>query len=176
MRSPTYFARLLTDAKGAGKETFMHFTISNLRERPEFMDVVADRCWHAWWTKTAVSLAEYTGWVAQGLSSSGVPCTMVAHIGQTYAGSVALIASDIDERPNYTRWIASLWVEEDYRRQGIAAALIEQARSEAKHCGFEIAYLCATEANSPYYRALKFVEIEENVDGLNIFEIKTLLT
>jgi GNAT superfamily N-acetyltransferase len=145
--------------------------ISNLREHTEFLDIVAQRCWTAWWMEGAVSLEEYRGWVAACVASTTVPSCLVAHVGKEFRGAVSLIASDMNKRPQYTPWIAALWVEEGYRRQGTAVALIDSARKEAKRCGYEKAYLCATEANSPYYRARGFTQIESDVEGLNVFEI-----
>jgi GNAT superfamily N-acetyltransferase len=151
----------------------MTYIISNLRERPEFVSTIADRCWNAWWTDSPVSLREYTGWVQACVTSTGVPAAMVAHEDGVYAGSAKLIASDLEQRPHYTPWIAALWVDETFRRQGIAEALIQQARAEARRCGFDKVYLCATESNSPYYRARGFTQIETDVGGLNIFAIVT---
>ncbi|MEJ7011468.1 GNAT family N-acetyltransferase [Sinorhizobium meliloti] len=36
-----------------------------------------------------------------------------------------MIENDLDDRPQYTPWIAALWVEPDMRRRGIAAKLME---------------------------------------------------
>ncbi|MGH0361433.1 GNAT family N-acetyltransferase [Sinorhizobium meliloti] len=46
-----------------------------------------------------------------------------------------LIENDLDDRPQYTPWIAALWVEPDMRRRGIAAKLMEAARKQASARG-----------------------------------------
>jgi GNAT superfamily N-acetyltransferase len=145
--------------------------ISDLRNVAHFADTVASRGWHAWWQDSPVPLSEYRTWVQEAIDGKGVPTCLVVHDGETYQGSVKLIARDMDARPNYTPWIAALWVDESFRRQGNAQNLITAARKKLHSLGIEKAYLCATETNSPYYRARGFTQIETDVDGLNVFVI-----
>jgi predicted N-acetyltransferase YhbS len=147
--------------------------ISNLRNHPDMADIIANRCWNAWWTETEVSLAEYLAHLEPMMAGKDVPLALVAHVQGEYLGSVLLIESDLDDRPQYTPWIAALWVEPKSRRQGIAAKLIEAARGEAAFHGYGLCYLCATPDNSPYYLARDFEKIESDISGLNIFTIKS---
>lgn len=89
----------------------MSFAISTLQEHPQFAGIIADRCWHAWWQDSEISLAEYRGWVKECITSKGIPSCFVAHDGETYLGSASLIADDLSSRLHYTPWIAALWVE-----------------------------------------------------------------
>jgi GNAT superfamily N-acetyltransferase len=146
-------------------------TISPLRERPEFADTLADRAWHAWWTDSGVSLAAYRAHLDPMMEGDGIPLALVAHEGGTYVGSVLLVESDLDARPQLAPWIAALWVEPDQRRQGIAARLIEAARAEAKRLGHASCFLCATPDKAPYYVARGFGLVEADVDGLDVFVI-----
>ena len=56
-----------------------------------------------------------------------MPIALVAHRGDDFLGTASLIASDLDERPQYTPWVAAVWTEPQAREQGIAPALIERA-------------------------------------------------
>ena len=56
-------------------------------------------------------------------------------------------------------------------RKGIAAALMQRARTEAKRLGHDICYLCAEPKVTPYYLARGFTQIETDVAGLNVFSI-----
>jgi ribosomal protein S18 acetylase RimI-like enzyme len=142
--------------------------ISNLRTVPHFAETLADRAWNAWWTDK-IPLSEYRSWVDACLVGDGVPMALVAHDGDRYLGSVKLIASDLDSRPQYTPWIAALWVDPEYRRQGTATRLINAAASSAQQAGFTSVYLCANTANTPFYLARNFRQIEADVEQLNIF-------
>ncbi|PYE87176.1 GNAT family N-acetyltransferase [Phyllobacterium leguminum] len=145
--------------------------ISNLRSYPDMADIIADRCWNAWWTETEVSLTEYRAHLEPMIAGNEVPVALIAHDQGEYLGSVLLIENDLDDRQQYTPWIAALWVEPESRRQGIAAKLIEAARREAAFQGYGLCYLCATPDNTPYYIARGFEQIETDVSGLNIFTI-----
>lgn len=147
--------------------------ISELRRVPHFSEVIADRGWHEWWSDTDTSLLDYRKGIEQIASISGLPAALVAHDKDHYAGSVLLIHSDLDERPEYSPWIAALWVEPAFRRQGVAEALIGSARAKAHEVGFETCFLCANSANSPYYAMRGFQLFEEDVAGMNIFTISS---
>ncbi|MEI2301014.1 GNAT family N-acetyltransferase [Ensifer sp. MJa1] len=145
--------------------------ISNLKTFPHWADTIADRAWHAWWTESDVSLAQYRAHIDPMIDGNGVPFALVAHSDGIYLGSVFVIENDLDERPQYAPWIAALWVEEEARRQGIAATLIAVARREISALGHDTCYLCASAENSPYYLARGFKQIESDVSGLNLFSI-----
>lgn len=144
-------------------------TISNLRNRPSFADMIADRAWHAWWTDGGMSLADYRAHLDPMMKDSGVPFALVADEGNAYLGSVLLIENDLASRPQYAPWIAALWVEPARRRQGVAGRLIDTARTEAARLGRETCYLCAAPHNWPYYLAHGFRQVEADVEGLGVF-------
>ncbi len=145
--------------------------ISDLRAAPEFVAVVAERGWQAWWADSDLSLADYRSGIAQIARASGFPAALVAHGGARYLGSVLLIASDVDKRPQYSPWIAALWVEPEARRQGIAQALIAAARARARALGHGSCYLCADPALAPFYQNRGFRLIEADVEGMVILRI-----
>ncbi len=145
--------------------------ISPLHRHPHFADTIAHRGWHAWWTDSGVPLVDYRKHLDPMMAQTGIPLALVAHAGETYLGSALLIESDLDARPQYAPWIAALWVDEAHRRKGIAAALMQRARTEAKRLGHDICYLCAQPKVTPYYLARGFTQIETDVAGLNVFSI-----
>ncbi|MEI3854984.1 MULTISPECIES: GNAT family N-acetyltransferase [unclassified Ensifer] len=147
--------------------------VSNLQTCPEWADTIASRAWNAWWTDSGVSLAEYRAHLDPMIEGEDIPLALVAHKEGKYLGSVLLIENDLDDRPQYSPWIAALWVEPEVRRNGIAAKLMEVARNEATKRGYGLCYLCATPDNSPYYLARGFEQIESDVSGLNIFTIRS---
>ena len=94
-------------------------TISNLTDRPEFFDRIADRIWRAWWEPHGVPLAYIVGRMQENLKGHALPRAFVAHAGETFAGTASVIVSDLDERPQYTPWVAAVWVEPQFRSQRI---------------------------------------------------------
>jgi GNAT superfamily N-acetyltransferase len=149
------------------------WTISNLAHVRHFADIVADRGWHAWWQNDGISLADYRVGLEPMLKGEAIPMGFVAHRGKTYLGSVLLIESDLEARPQLSPWIAALWVDVEHRGQGVGADLMAAARTASVRLGIDKAYLCAETRISPYYFARGWRQIEMDVDGLNVFEITT---
>lgn len=145
--------------------------ISNLRNEPHFATAIADRGWNAWGSSLNVTLADYLAGVEQMTRGDGVPCAFVAHSGPHYMGSVLLIENDLESRPAYAPWIAALWVDPAFRRQGVAVKLLEAARNETLRLGHTTCYLCAIPSKSAYYLARGFRLIERDVEDVNVLTI-----
>ncbi len=141
------------------------FTISDLRQAPEFFDVVADRIWQAWWKEKGHPLDFIAGRLRENLNAEPIPFALVAHDGAKFLGSVSVIALDVAERPQYSPWVAALWVDDTYRRQGIGAALVERAVGALFSLGIQRAYLAASGGRRSFYVKRGWTQIEEDVGG-----------
>lgn len=147
------------------------FTISDLRQRPEFFDSVADRIWRAWWEPNGHPLEYITGRLKENMLDTPIPLALVAHHSGTFLGTASVIASDLDERPDLTPWVAAVWVEERARGTGIGAALVERATQTCFALGFPCAYLCARPRMTRFYERLGWTILERKVgrDQLSVF-------
>ena len=143
----------------------------DLRERPDFATTVADRIWRAWWEPKGYSLAFVEGLVQRNLSDELIPFALVAHDGDTFLGTASVIASDLDERPQYTPWIAAVWVEPEHRSNGIGATLVRAGAEKAHALGFDPVYLCALPSKQGFYTRLGWRLVETGVTeaGLAVF-------
>lgn len=139
------------------------FTISDLRQRPDFADAVADRIWRAWWRPHGHPLDHITTRLRENLTATPVPFALVAHDGDKFLGTASVIASDLEERPLLTPWVAAVWVEEDARKRGVGAALVNRAARDAFALGVSRAYLCARPAMTGFYQGLGWTLIERDV-------------
>lgn len=140
------------------------FTISDLRQRPEFLDTVADRIWQAWWRDSGHPL----GYIAdrlrnENLNADPIPFAMVAHDGTEFLGTSSVIASDLAERPQFSPWVAAVWVEPQARRRGIGGALVDRAAQGCFALGVDRAYLCARLERSDFYEGLGWIPVERDV-------------
>lgn len=144
-------------------------TFHTLTDRPEFLDVVADRIWTAWWSQSGVSPAELRKDVALSIGAQSTPDAIIALKNGIYAGSALLIANDDADFPHLTPWIAAVWVEPEHRRQGIAGQIMAQLRTRARAAGIEAVYLVAKAQRIPFYLGQGYQLISTTPDGSGIF-------
>lgn len=155
--------RTLTSSPTVGAMTIAFPSVVDLRERPEFASIIADRVWRAWWEPKGSALAFVEKLVQQRLDCKPIPIALVAHDRGTFLGTASVLASDLDERPQYTPWVADVWVEPEHRSNGIGAALVRAAADKAHTLGFDPAYLCALPLKHGFYERLGWRLVEAGV-------------
>jgi predicted N-acetyltransferase YhbS len=136
------------------------------------MEAVADRVWRAFWKNDGHPLELLTGLVSQSLSSGPIPTSLVAHEGEEFLGTVALIECDEETRPQYTPWVAALWVEPEHRRRGIGAALVHNASELAFTAGAKRVHLLTRESRLSFYESLGWQVLEANAPEAGLFILK----
>jgi GNAT superfamily N-acetyltransferase len=147
------------------------YSVSDLRERPYFAPTVADRVWRAWWEPKGYPLAFIEDLVQQNLDNEPIPFAIVAHSQETFLGTASVIASDLDARPQYTPWVAAVWVDPVHRSSGVGAALVQAGARMAQRLGFDPSFLCALPPKHGFYEGLgwKMVEADVTDAGLAVF-------
>jgi len=149
---------------GGGRKSMpLPFTISDLRQRPEFFDLVADRIWQAWWKAQGHPLDYIAGRLRENLNAEPIPLALVAHEGPAFLGTSSLIASDLGERPQLTPWVAAVWVEPQARRRGVGAALVNRAAQDCFALGIGRVHLCARPPRSEFYERLGWIPVERGI-------------
>jgi predicted N-acetyltransferase YhbS len=141
----------------------VNLTISDLRQQPAFFDAVADRIWRAWWKERGFPASTITGRLQENMTPSPIPFALVAHRGDTFLGTSSVIAADLKERPQYSPWVAAVWVDPKYRMQEIGSALVARAVDDAFALHFRRVYLCAEKERRRFYTRQGWQPIEENV-------------
>jgi predicted N-acetyltransferase YhbS len=147
--------------------------ILNLNDAPEFKPIVVDRIWQAFWRPYGAALSDVETALADVLASGAFPFSLVASDGDQFTGTVTAIVSDLDARPQFSPWIAALWVEPDRRGQGIAEALVNAATARLFDQGMSPVYLCAKRPMRGFYQRLNWGLIEQDIgpDGLDVFTL-----
>jgi GNAT superfamily N-acetyltransferase len=157
---------------GPGRKSMsLPLTISDLRQCPEFFDTIADRIWRAWWKPDGRPLDYISGRLRENMSATPIPFALVAHQGEKFLGTASVIGSDLAERPQFTPWVAAVWVEPQARRRGIGAALVDRATRQCFALGVSRAYLCARPRLSGFYQGLGWTVLERKVGRheMNVF-------
>ncbi len=145
------------------KEQQLPFTISDMRQRPEFFDTVAMRIWQAWWKPDGHPLDYISGRLRENMDVTPIPFALVAHDGESFLGTASVIASDLAERPQLTPWVAAVWVEPEARQRGVGGALVDRATEDCFALGVSRAHLCARLQRSGFYERLGWIPIERDV-------------
>ncbi len=96
------------------------------------------------------------------LAGEKIPKTFVAVKDEEILGSAAIVVSDMDDRPDLTPWLASVFVDKDKRRQGTGAKLVNKVVKYAEGIGVETLYLF-TPDKEKFYTSLGWETIEERV-------------
>ena len=94
------------------------------------------------------------------------PITFICIIDNECIGTVSVYENDFKERPQYSPWLASLYVKPKYRDKKMGQQLITYLISHLKALNYSELYL-KTENASEYYKKLgwKLVESVNNQDA-----------
>jgi GNAT superfamily N-acetyltransferase len=147
------------------------FAISDLRQQPKFFDTVADRIWRAWWQPLGHPASTIADRLRRNMDTTPIPFALVAHDGDQFLGTASVIEDDLAERPQYTPWVAAVWVDPAHRRRRVGGALVDRAARDCFAVGIARAWLCAVPARSAFYASLGWSAIEHGVGerGLTVW-------
>lgn len=132
----------------------MSLTLQDLRHAPEHLPTLAAWHHHQWadlnpgqtLEQRLISMQAY-------LAESLIPSTFIALQAGQLAGSAAIVQCDMDTHPEWTPWLASVYVKPELRQQGLGSALVKYAMSQAQQAGLPHLYLF-TPDRAPFYQAL----------------------
>jgi len=68
----------------------------------------------------------------KGATRGGIPTTIVAFYADSLAGTASLVKHDMETHRELMPWLASVYVAQEYRNQGIGSALVQQIIKEAR--------------------------------------------
>lgn len=141
----------------------MNIRIINLRERMDLLDTVSEWVWREWASDKPLEYVKYQ--TKNNTQLDRVPMTFVALDGDTPVGTVALWTNDLRCRQDLYPWMASLYVVDDMRNNGIGRQLQDYAIDAAKQLGYEELYLFTDHIG--YYERLgwMFMELAPTTTG-----------
>jgi RimJ/RimL family protein N-acetyltransferase/GNAT superfamily N-acetyltransferase len=119
--------------------------------------------WRAWWKPGGVPLERITSGLAEMMKGERIPFAIVAHDGDAFLGSTLAIASDLDERPQFSPWVAAVWVEPQHRLKQVGRSLVGHAARTLFARGFARVYLCASANRRNFYISQGWAPIEEKI-------------
>lgn len=139
------------------------FKIQYLSERPEHIPTLA--AWHfAQWGELNPA-NDVTARIARfqtHLQERAIPTTFIATAGDQPLGSASLVFHDLDIRPQYTPWLASVYVDPSQRGSGIGQALVRRVMQEVAERRVENLYLFTLDREA-FYTRLGWEPIERTI-------------
>ncbi len=88
-----------------------------------------------------------------------IPLALVALENRAVIGTASLKKFDMDTRMQYSPWLASVYVSEEWRGKGIGTSLVRAMEDKAKEIGIKILYLYTPDAQD-FYAKLGWRELE----------------
>lgn len=147
-----------------------------LKHKPIYLDQVAEWLYLEWGIKTAGnSILSVKEKLETFKNIDKIPINFVALKRDNLVGTFNLMLSDPPKRRDLSPWFGSLYVNPDYRNQGIGTFLLKSAVSRAKELGIQKLYLC-TPTQQKMYAMSGWQPIDEvNFRGeeVTIMEIST---
>jgi predicted N-acetyltransferase YhbS len=116
--------------------------IENLSGHRDLIPLLAQWHYRQWGDLTgASSEKDYQKLLCRYTSPQIIPLTLLAVNGNRLLGSVNVVQSDLDIRPELTPWLAQLYVPPEERDRGIGSTLVRAAAARSKELGFDTLYL-----------------------------------
>jgi N-acetylglutamate synthase-like GNAT family acetyltransferase len=115
--------------------------IITLADAPGYIDTLAK--WHhqQWQAlNPGQTLEQRLQKMQRYLAGSFIPGAYVACDGRLL-GSAAIVECDMDSRPELSPWLASVYVDFPYRREGIGSMLVQHVIEQASLQGIKRLYL-----------------------------------
>ena len=123
--------------------------IELLADRPEFIPTLAEWHFREWaYLRPGDSVANRTRLLHERSGRRELPMTLVASSGKELLGSAMLIHYEMDTRPQYTPWLAGVFVAPTHRQNGVGRALTQHVIREAAVRGFHTLYLFTPNAEA----------------------------
>jgi predicted N-acetyltransferase YhbS len=148
------------------------FQISDFREHRRYGPTIADRVWNAWWRNAGHPVSDIERHIIEMADASPLPMAIVAHNDNGYLGSAFLIHSDMEERAQYSPWVAALWVEAAERKRGVGRALIGEAAKTAGSLGYRAVYICCRPELERFYSGVGWRIIEQAAGARRLSVLK----
>mgnify|MGYP001035410033 CR=1 FL=1 len=137
--------------------------------REEDVEAVARLRIEAFFKDSDRTMAEDAAGLRELLRGDGFECSLVARIDAEAVGSILFVRHELEPAHALTPWLAGLVVAENFRRQGIGAALVRAVETHARAVGTGRLHLYTWQARN-FYAALGWQAVERIVqDGEPMF-------
>jgi len=135
--------------------------IAPLYDHLEFLDEMAE-LHHAEWQhiSSTGSIEKRKKALTNAANSEGIPSIYVAYKETEFIGSAAIVAQDLETRPDIGPWLAAVFVRKSWRKKGVATQLCKHIEIQAIKASVQKLYL-VTENASKFYAKNNWLHLEQ---------------
>ncbi|MBF9002354.1 MULTISPECIES: GNAT family N-acetyltransferase [Vibrio] len=144
--------------------------ISLLAEHPHCVPEIAQWYFTEWASKSPTGTLEkvIVDVKARSENRDKLPLSYIGLQNGVLAGVVELKFREHKKYPEYEHWLGGVYVKSDFRKQGVAKAIIVKALSHADSLGISELYLQTEEKNVSLYAQFGFKELHKAELGITI--------
>ena len=137
--------------------------IENLSDRVDLLPELAQLHLAEWgYLRPGQTLEDRIAALTGCLGKAEIPTAVVATDKDKLVGSALLVEHDMSTRKDLTPWLAGVLVKSQYRKSGVATALVQRIESEASALNIPRLYLY-TDKESAFYAKRGWRELESCV-------------
>jgi GNAT superfamily N-acetyltransferase len=130
-----YFAIIAARKDGA-------MQISHIKYFQHWIPIIAKWIFDEWtYVYPQKTFQEIQRTLISRINEREMPITLVAHDERGVLGTASLKASDLEQVPDLTPWLSSVYVHPDHRGEGIGTALANEIEGIAVELGFTAIHL-----------------------------------
>jgi GNAT superfamily N-acetyltransferase len=137
--------------------------LKQLSECPEHLIAVGTWIYEQWWKRPDNTSEVVLRLLRTHTETDKVPYTVVAIVDGQPVGSCCVIESDCVHRPQYSPWVAAVYVKPEYRLQGVASAVLQEAARIATRAGVRGLYIDCHIKTVPVYEKSGWTIFEREV-------------
>ena len=143
--------------------------IVSLSQCPQYSPILAHWAYFQWYNDRNISFKAVEADYRRRADAEFLPLAWVAFERDLPVGMISFKEHDLSSHSHLSPWLSALFVIPMYRRRGIANALIDTVKEEARNRGYPKLYLFADHKNlsylSRYYSSRGWIFEEKAVDG-----------
>ena len=148
----------------------------------QYSPILAHWAFFQWYHTRNVDFRAVEADYRRRADSTALPVSWVALADNVPAGMVSLKEHDLSSHAHLSPWLSALYVIPEFRRQGIAAGLIDAVVDYARSKGYKELFLFTDNKNSAYLsryyteRGWTLYERVRDQDGMEIEVLSFLLS
>lgn len=150
--------------------------IRHLADFPEYIETVA--AWgHGQWgyLDPRQTLEDRVSRLKGYMQHDAIPMTFIALDDGVPVGTASIEAHDMEDRPELTPWLSSVYVPAEFRRRGIGSMLVNRVVDEAGRLGVEEIFLFTFDQRRLYEGLGWQVKLQDTYRGWPVTVMKRRL-